>query len=59
MIRKETVTWILILLSLLFNLTGTSQAPFSRGVNLTGWFQVNSPGKIQLLTGVRIFRSIL
>lgn len=23
------------------------QAPFSRGVNLTGWFQVNSPGQIQ------------
>lgn len=24
------------------------QAPFSRGVNLTGWFQANSPGQIQL-----------
>jgi endoglucanase len=24
-----------------------SQAPFSRGINLTGWFQADSPGKIQ------------
>ena len=24
-----------------------AQAPFSRGVNLTGWFQVSSPGQIQ------------
>jgi len=24
-----------------------SQAPFSRGVNLTGWFQGNNPGQIQ------------
>jgi endoglucanase len=27
--------------------SGYSQAPFSRGINLTGWFQVNSPGQIQ------------
>ncbi|MCX6333105.1 MAG: glycoside hydrolase family 5 protein [Bacteroidia bacterium] len=24
-----------------------AQAPFTRGVNLSGWFQVNSPGEIQ------------
>jgi endoglucanase len=30
-----------------------SQAPFSRGINLTGWFQVNSPGQIQFTRFVK------
>jgi endoglucanase len=28
-------------------LNATSQAPFNRGINLTGWFQVDYPGQIQ------------
>jgi endoglucanase len=38
---------IIIILSLFYSLSAASQAPFSRGVNITGWFQVNSPGQIQ------------
>ena len=38
---------ILILASLFLAVPIISQAPFSRGVNLTSWFQVNSPGQIQ------------
>lgn len=38
-----------VLLTLCFLSPGLAKAqtPFSRGVNLTGWFQVNSPGQIQ------------
>ncbi|HOW31343.1 MAG TPA: cellulase family glycosylhydrolase [Bacteroidales bacterium] len=38
---------ILILLCSFVFETLTAQAPFSRGVNLTNWFQASSPGKIQ------------
>ncbi len=34
-------------LCLLSSISASSQAPFSRGVNLTGWFQAGSPGQIQ------------
>ncbi|MBK7710734.1 MAG: cellulase family glycosylhydrolase [Bacteroidales bacterium] len=47
MIRKEIKILTIIILTLFYSLAGSSQAPFSRGVNLTGWFQVNSPGQIQ------------
>jgi len=38
---------ILILAALFLSVPLISQAPFSRGVNLTSWFQVSSPGQIQ------------
>jgi endoglucanase len=40
---------ILIAVVLVFSLFGISlaQAPFNRGVNLTGWFQTSAPQKIQ------------
>jgi endoglucanase len=47
MIRREINIETFIIICLLYSLTGIAQAPFSRGVNLTGWFQVNSPGQIQ------------
>jgi endoglucanase len=47
MIRKETITRTFVFLSLFYCLTAAAQAPFSRGINLTGWFQVDSPGQIQ------------
>jgi endoglucanase len=47
MIRKAIIKGTFIILSLCYFLPAVSQAPFSRGVNLTGWFQVNSPGQIQ------------
>lgn len=46
----KTRTYIisgLIIAGLFLAGNALAQAPFSRGVNLTGWFQVNSPGKIQ------------
>ncbi len=39
--------WFLIIICILLFISARSQAPFSHGVNLTGWFQVNSPGQIQ------------
>jgi endoglucanase len=39
--------WILIIICQFCFISAGSQAPFSRGVNLTGWFQVSSPGQIQ------------
>jgi endoglucanase len=47
MIRKEIITLLLTLLSLFYSLTSVAQTPFSRGVNVTEWFQVGSPGQIQ------------
>jgi endoglucanase len=44
---KVYKTLFLFILSLLWSISAESQTPFSRGVNLTGWFQVNSPGQIQ------------
>jgi endoglucanase len=44
---KGKKKWILIIIFLLCVISASSQAPFSRGVNLTGWFQVSSPGQIQ------------
>jgi endoglucanase len=39
--------YLLTVLLLLCFSTARSQTPFSRGVNLTGWFQVNGAGQIQ------------
>ena len=47
MIRKTIIILTITIPGLFYSLTGTAQAPFSRGVNLTGWFQVSSPGQIQ------------
>ena len=47
MIRKDIITGTFILLGLFYCSSAFSQAPFSRGVNITGWFQVDSPGQIQ------------
>jgi endoglucanase len=47
MIRKEIITRIIIFLSLVYSLSGNAQAPFSHGVNITGWFQAGSAGQIQ------------
>lgn len=44
---NENKKWILIIICLLFVISASSQAPFSRGVNLTSWFQVDNPGQIQ------------
>jgi len=38
---------LLIIISLLIFFSARGQTPFSRGVNLTGWFQAGSPGQIQ------------
>lgn len=43
----KSIKLILIIISLISFWPAQSQAPFSRGVNLTGWFQVDSPGQIQ------------
>jgi endoglucanase len=43
----DSKKWILLLISLLWLIPVSSQAPFSRGVNLTGWFQVDNPRQIQ------------
>jgi endoglucanase len=39
--------YLLILVFIFITSTLNAQAPFSRGVNLTGWFQTDSPGQIQ------------
>ncbi len=39
--------WKIIFILLFLSEGAWSQAPFSKGVNLTGWFQANSPGEIQ------------
>jgi endoglucanase len=44
---KGNLKWISVIFCFLCVISAESQAPFSRGVNLTGWFQVNSPGQIQ------------
>jgi endoglucanase len=44
---KENLKWIFNILCFFCAISSQSQAPFSRGVNLTGWFQVDSPGQIQ------------
>jgi endoglucanase len=41
------IKWIFIILSVFYARQADSQAPFSRGINLTGWFQVDYPGEIQ------------
>src|SRR5674476_938917 len=41
------VIYLLPVIFLLCFGTARSQTPFSRGVNLTNWFQVDSPGQIQ------------
>lgn len=38
---------LLVIAGLLNCVYAVSQAPFSRGVNLTGWFQADTPGQIQ------------
>jgi endoglucanase len=47
MIRVRNIATHIIIISTITLLPLYSQAPFSRGVNLTGWFQVDSPGQIQ------------
>ncbi|HUW93096.1 MAG TPA: cellulase family glycosylhydrolase [Bacteroidales bacterium] len=44
---ERKVLLAVISLCLLFAGEVTAQTPFNRGVNLTGWFQVGSPGQIQ------------
>ena len=44
---KGHFIWLFIILIGFGSSPCESQAPFSRGINLTGWFQVNSPGQIQ------------
>ena len=44
---KGNISWIFIIVCFFCFRSADSQVPFSRGVNLTGWFQVNSPGQIQ------------
>ncbi|MGD0340415.1 MAG: glycoside hydrolase family 5 protein [Bacteroidales bacterium] len=41
---------LIFLAFVLYSLPIMSQAPFSRGVNLTGWFQASGPGAIQFTT---------
>jgi len=38
---------IIMTLLLLYAAAVSAQTPFNRGINLTGWFQVGSPGQIQ------------
>lgn len=40
-------TIVLFLNVFLLAFSSNAQTPFNKGVNLTGWFQVNSPGEIQ------------
>ena len=44
---KVYKSWILFAICIICSISARSQAPFSRGINLTGWFQVSSPGQIQ------------
>ncbi|HUX95927.1 MAG TPA: cellulase family glycosylhydrolase [Bacteroidales bacterium] len=44
---KKNIRYILIILFYLHVISGYSQAPFNRGVNLTTWFQVSNPRQIQ------------
>jgi endoglucanase len=50
---KKCKILILILLCLVSAGVARSQTPFNRGVNLSGWFQSNSPGQIQFTRFVR------
>ena len=43
----RTAPILLLMFSLLVQTTQAQQTPFNRGVNLTNWFQVNSPAQIQ------------
>ena len=47
MTKRWNFTYFIIILFSSLPLAVYSQAPFSRGVNLTGWFQVDSPQQIQ------------
>ena len=40
----------LIILGSMLAITSSAQAPFSRGVNLTGWFQGDNPGQLNFTT---------
>jgi endoglucanase len=44
---KGNIRLIFIIICFFISNSLLAQAPFSRGVNLTSWFQVNSPGQIQ------------
>lgn len=44
---KGNIKWILMIFFISCINPLRSQVPFSRGVNLTSWFQVSSPGEIQ------------
>ena len=45
--RSRYIKWLLLIFLILTFNPLRAQAPFTRGVNLTGWFQVSSPGEIQ------------
>lgn len=45
--ERWKVICLLIVVFSFYAISADSQAPFSRGVNLTGWFQVNSAEQIQ------------
>jgi endoglucanase len=47
MTSRKYLNYLVLILGLCSSMSLYSQAPFTRGVNLTGWFQVNSPGEIQ------------
>jgi len=48
-LSDKKINMRLIFFALFFYVANSifAQAPFSRGVNLTGWFQVNTPEKIR------------
>lgn len=50
--RQKITKGAFLILGILFSFYAFSQPPFSRGVNLTGWFQVNSPDVGNILTRV-------
>ncbi len=50
---KGDKKYLLIIVCLLIFCTTEGQTPFNRGVNLTGWFQADSPGQIQFTRFVK------
>lgn len=44
--KHVQIFWLLLAVMLPLRLTA-QDVPFSKGINLTGWFQVSSPGQIQ------------
>lgn len=46
MLKKQMLTLLLLMLMVTHSVAQTAQVPFSKGVNLTEWFQAGSPGQI-------------